>query len=166
MKTLTSNWRDHERDRRTQTESRYFDWHGRLPQSKESKCLWTHDKDCVTREFTKGATRGLREGWMEGNYLRWFNVFKSYLKLQNISIRYMEHSILSFQNIKKRIFFLSGLILVQGSPSVMTGGYLFDWEETNLIKKVKINRLAECNAILVDWYGYRLSLSRNCLFLL
>ena len=29
----------------TETESRYFDWHGRLPQSKESKCLWTHDKD-------------------------------------------------------------------------------------------------------------------------
>ena len=23
----------------TETESRYFDWHGRLPQSKESKCL-------------------------------------------------------------------------------------------------------------------------------
>ena len=22
-----------------ETESRYFDWHGRLPQSKESKCL-------------------------------------------------------------------------------------------------------------------------------
>ena len=31
----------------TETESRYFDWHGRLPQSKESKCLWTHDKDGV-----------------------------------------------------------------------------------------------------------------------
>ena len=28
------------------------------------------DKDDVTREFTKGATRGLQEGWMEGNYLR------------------------------------------------------------------------------------------------
>ena len=28
------------------------------------------DKDCVTREFMKGVTRGLREGWMEGNYLR------------------------------------------------------------------------------------------------
>ena len=46
-------------DRHThmETVSRYFDWHGRLSQSKESKCLWTHDKDGVTREFTKGATR-------------------------------------------------------------------------------------------------------------
>ena len=51
----------------TKTESRYFDWHGHLPQSKESKCLWTHDKDGVTGEFMKGATRGLREGWIEGN---------------------------------------------------------------------------------------------------
>ena len=24
----------------------------------------------VTREFTKGATRRLRDGWMEGNFLR------------------------------------------------------------------------------------------------
>ena len=27
----------------------------------------THDKDGVTREFLKGASRGLREEWMEGN---------------------------------------------------------------------------------------------------
>ena len=36
----------------TETVSRYIDWHGRLSQSKESKCLWTHDKDGITREFT------------------------------------------------------------------------------------------------------------------
>ena len=59
-----------QKDRHTETVSRYFDWHGSLSQSKESKCLWTHDKDGITREFMKGATRGLREGWMEGNYLR------------------------------------------------------------------------------------------------
>ena len=73
MKTLTRNWRDHWRTgthKHTETVSRFFDRHGYLSQSEESKCLWTHDKDGVTREFTKGATRGLREGWMEGNYLR------------------------------------------------------------------------------------------------
>ena len=40
-----------------ETVSRYFDWHGHLSQLEESKCLWTHDKNGVTREFTKGATR-------------------------------------------------------------------------------------------------------------
>ena len=73
VKTLTRNWRDHKTTgthKHTETVLRYFDWHGRLSQSKESKCLWTHDKDSITREFMKGATRGLREGWKEGNYLR------------------------------------------------------------------------------------------------
>ena len=58
-KTLTRDWRDHKRTgthKHTETELRYFDWHGRLSQSKESKCLWTHDKDGITREFTKDAT--------------------------------------------------------------------------------------------------------------
>ena len=67
VKTLARNWRDHKRTgthKHTETVSRYFNWQGRLSQSKESKCLWTHDKDGVTREFTKGATRGLQEGWI------------------------------------------------------------------------------------------------------
>ena len=62
------------RDRHTKTVSRYFDRHSRLYQSEESKCLWTHDKDGITREFMKDATRGLQEEWIEGNlkgnYLR------------------------------------------------------------------------------------------------
>ena len=59
MKTLTRNWRNHRRTtgthKHTETVSKYFDWHGRLSQSEESKCLWTHNKDGVPREFTKGA---------------------------------------------------------------------------------------------------------------
>ena len=73
MKTLTRNWRDHCRIgpwKHTETASKYFDGHGRLSQSKKRKCLWTHDKNGITREFMKGATRGLREGLTEGNYLR------------------------------------------------------------------------------------------------
>ena len=35
------------KDRHTETVSRYFDRHGRLYQSEESKCLWTHNKDGV-----------------------------------------------------------------------------------------------------------------------
>ena len=50
-----------------ETVSKYFDMHGRLYQSEERKCLGTHDKDGITRKFMKGATRGLREEWMEGN---------------------------------------------------------------------------------------------------
>ena len=63
VKTLTRNWRDHQRTgthKHTETVSRYFDRHGRLSQSEQSKCLWTHNKDGVTGEFTKGATRGMR----------------------------------------------------------------------------------------------------------
>ena len=44
VKTLTRNWRDHRRagtHKHTETVSRYFDWHSRLSQSEESKCLWT-----------------------------------------------------------------------------------------------------------------------------
>jgi hypothetical protein len=47
------------------TVSKYFDGHGHLSQSEESKCLSTHDRDGVTREFMKGATKGLQEEWME-----------------------------------------------------------------------------------------------------
>ena len=35
------------KDRHTETVSRYFDRHGHLYQSEESKCLWVHDKDGV-----------------------------------------------------------------------------------------------------------------------
>ena len=47
VKTLTRNWRDHCRTgtrKNTETVSKYFDRHGRLYQSEESKCLWTHEK--------------------------------------------------------------------------------------------------------------------------
>ena len=73
VKTLTRNSRDHQRTgthKHTKTVSRYFDRHDRDYQSEESKCLWTHHKDGITRKVIKGATRGLREGWMKGNYLR------------------------------------------------------------------------------------------------
>jgi hypothetical protein len=57
-----------------ETYSKYFDGHRRLSQSEESECMWTHDKNGITREFLKGATRGLREEGMErnvkGNYLK------------------------------------------------------------------------------------------------
>ena len=48
VKTLTRNWRDHRRTdthKHMETVSRYFDRHGRLFQSEESKCMWTHSKD-------------------------------------------------------------------------------------------------------------------------
>jgi hypothetical protein len=53
VKTLTRNWKDHRTGthKHTETVSRYFDWHSRLSQLEESKCLWTHDKDCVTRDI-------------------------------------------------------------------------------------------------------------------
>ena len=47
VKTLTRNWRDHrgiDTQKQTETVSKYFDRHGRLCQSEESKCLWTHAK--------------------------------------------------------------------------------------------------------------------------
>ena len=47
VKTLTRNWRDHrgiDTQKHTETVLRYFDWHGRLCQSEESKCSWTHAK--------------------------------------------------------------------------------------------------------------------------
>ena len=50
-----------------ETYSKYFDGHRCLSQSEESECKWTHGKDGITREFLKGATRGLREEWMEAN---------------------------------------------------------------------------------------------------
>ena len=63
MKTLTTNWRDHSRIatcKHTKTKSKYFDGHGRLSQPEDSKCTSTHDKEGVTREFMKGAIRGLQ----------------------------------------------------------------------------------------------------------
>jgi hypothetical protein len=59
VKTLTRNWRDHWRTgthKHTETVSRYFDRHGRLFQSEESKCFWTHDKDGVTRLYRDIST--------------------------------------------------------------------------------------------------------------
>ena len=56
VKTLTRNWRDHWRTgthKHTETVSRYFDRHGHLYQSEESKCLWTHDKDGVIESLRK-----------------------------------------------------------------------------------------------------------------
>ena len=38
--------------------------------NQKRECLWTYDKDGVTSEFMKGVTRGLWDGWIEGNYLR------------------------------------------------------------------------------------------------
>ena len=65
MKLLifTKNWRDHHRKgtrKHTETWLKYFDGHSCFSQSEENECMWTHDKDGVTREFLKGATRGLR----------------------------------------------------------------------------------------------------------
>ena len=48
VKTLTKNWRDPCRTgtrKCTEPVSKYLDEHGRLSQSEESKCLWTHYKD-------------------------------------------------------------------------------------------------------------------------
>ena len=56
MKTLAKSWRDHCRTgtrKDTETKSKYFDRHGRLSQSEESECMWTHDKDGVTRFFER-----------------------------------------------------------------------------------------------------------------
>ena len=81
MKTLTRNWRDHRRTgthKHTETVSRYFDRHGRLSQSEESKCLWTHDKDGITREFTKGYTVILFKMWYWSMYLWLLQFIKFY----------------------------------------------------------------------------------------
>jgi len=76
-KVITKNWRDHctkGTSKHTETYLKYFDGHKRLSQSEENESMWTHNKDGVTREFLKGATRGLWEEWKEGNlkgnYLR------------------------------------------------------------------------------------------------
>jgi hypothetical protein len=84
-KTLPRNWRDHWRTgtwKHMETVLRYFNRHGRLYQSEESKSLWTHDKDGITREFMKSGTRGLREGWMERRqeYLNWIITWISFFK--------------------------------------------------------------------------------------
>ena len=50
MKTLTRNRRDHCRKgtrKCTETVSKYFDGHGSLYQSEDSKCLWIHGKDGI-----------------------------------------------------------------------------------------------------------------------
>ena len=59
MKTLTENWSDHSRTgtrKHTETWSKYFDGHGHLSQSEESKFLWTHDKDGVTSHLCRVFT--------------------------------------------------------------------------------------------------------------
>ena len=38
------------KERHTQTKSKYFAGHRRLSQSEESECMWTHNKDDVTRD--------------------------------------------------------------------------------------------------------------------
>ena len=77
-KTLTENWKGLWRKgthKHTETYSKYLDDHSYLSQSKKRKCMWTHSKDGVAREFLKGAARGLwerkvwgEEGWRE-NYM-------------------------------------------------------------------------------------------------
>ena len=83
VKTLTRNWRDHKMTgthKHMETVSKYFDGHGRPSQSEESKCMWAHDKDDVTRVFER-CHQGLREEWMEGNlkgdYLRLINIYQN-----------------------------------------------------------------------------------------
>ena len=52
-------------DRHTKTKLKYFDGHGCLSQSDESECMWTHDKDGVTRVFERchqGVARGMDGG--------------------------------------------------------------------------------------------------------
>ena len=56
--------------------------------NQKRECLWTHNKDGVTREFMEGATRGLQERWMEGNYLRSLLIDKDGHACQNISIQF------------------------------------------------------------------------------
>ena len=73
VKTLTRNWRDHRRTgtyKHTETVSRYFDWHGSLSQSKESKCLWTHDKDGATRGSGSLVLNGTVDGGPIGQLSR------------------------------------------------------------------------------------------------
>ena len=53
-KTLTKHWRDlwwKGTHKHTEIYLKYFDVQRRLSQSEESECMWTHDKDGVTREF-------------------------------------------------------------------------------------------------------------------
>ena len=54
-----------------ETYSEYFDGHRSLSRSEESKSVWTHDKDGITREFLKVATKGFwgMEGNLKENYL-------------------------------------------------------------------------------------------------
>ena len=63
----------------TETHLKYFNGHRRFSQSKESKCMWTHSKDGVTRVFERchqgvvreegGGEEGM-QGKLNGNYLR------------------------------------------------------------------------------------------------
>ena len=59
-KTLTKNWRElwwKGTNKHIETYSKYFNGHRSLSQSEENKCMWTHGKDGIKREFLKGATR-------------------------------------------------------------------------------------------------------------
>ena len=49
----------------TITKSKYFDEHSSLSQWEEGECMWTHDKDGVTRVFERchqGVARGMDGG--------------------------------------------------------------------------------------------------------
>ena len=50
----------------TETKSKYFDGHGRPSQSEE-RDVCEHTTWMASLQFLKGATRGLREEWIEGN---------------------------------------------------------------------------------------------------
>ena len=70
MKTLTRNWRDHCRtgtQKDKETVSKYFDGHGHLSQSEESKCLWTHSKYGEWYEWF--------EQWNVWSYILIVNIF-------------------------------------------------------------------------------------------
>ena len=52
-------------NKHTETKTKYFNGHGRLSQSKESECMWAHDKDGITRVFERchqGVARGMDGG--------------------------------------------------------------------------------------------------------
>ena len=70
----------------TETELRYFDWHGHLPQSKESKCLWTHDKDgvclCVPVSFVISSIPGKSFHFPFPNL--WFSYLGTFLSTWSI----------------------------------------------------------------------------------
>ena len=64
-KSLTEKWRDLQRKgghKHPEIYLIYFDDHGCLSQSEESKCKWTHDKDGATWVFKKYQQGGCKTG--------------------------------------------------------------------------------------------------------